>query len=467
MQAVSEPSYDVFISHKSEYRPWVEWLARALRAQGRSVFVDFENLIPGGSWVEDLYRGLAHSRSALLVVTPEVVNSGWVREEYFTLLDRRSKEGLRLVPVVLGDQPNLPFLGNLQAVDCRDPARFRDWFHRILCGLDGKEPGSTPMPASGPEPPPALAPPGVVKVVPSEESFVRRLMRFVCRADCPPILVAARGNRFQGPLIQDLLESAKAAYGPLAVQHVIPPFSDAINTEDCFSEIWRQCGNAERLRDATAFVAAVERRILEPGSQFFLLVTGFESAADLCRREFAGALKTLTERQPRAFRVVLLGGIRLMEQKYAAGFHSFLSHATVEEWPQPTAEDLLAWQQADFPSLGLTREGAQALIDETGAHADLLHHVLKRWDAGGGDPRWPVWCYECPELWETWYRLARNNDRQTLREQLVRNELGAAVVWPADGVVRSLYWADLLTGRGSRLEWRTEVVRQVGREVLA
>lgn len=462
-----EPSYDVFISHKSEYRAWVEWLGRALIAHQRSVFLDIWNLIPGESWVEGLHRGLARCRAAILVATPEVVNSGWVREEYNALQRRRqSTNGFRLVPIVFGELPNLPFLANLQAVDCRDPARYREWFHRILCGLAGEEPGPTTSRTTLLGSPPALTPVKASDVVPGEEIFVQRLMRRIAHPSSPPIIVAARGARFQGPVIQALLKRAASDYGPSAVMHVTPPFSDQITSEDCFTAIGRQCGIGERIGDVNAFVAALERRLNASGPQF-MLVSGFESAASLCRKEFAGALRSLTEHQTRTFRVVLLGGQRLMEQKYAAGSLSFLSHATVEQWPQPSVDDLLAWQRADFPSNELTHDSSPSLIDATGGHPGLLRYCLERWDMEGGDPRWRDWSYTCPELWETWYRVSRDNDKGALRAMLNRDELGPAVVWPADETVRALYWADLLAVRGRHLEWRTETVRDVGREVVA
>jgi hypothetical protein len=461
------PSYDVFISHKSEYKPWVEWLGKALIAHGRSVFLDIWNLVPGDSWVEGLHRGLDNCRAALLVATPEVVNSGWIREEYNALQRRRQQpdSDFRLVPIVFGELPNLPFLANLQAVDCRDPEKFHEWFHRILCGLDGKEPGPAPSRMLTLDRPPALSPPGAGAAVPGEESFVQRLMKRVSRADCPPMLVAARGMRFQGPVIQALVKRAIGAYGSSAVLHVTPPFSDQITAEDCFAEIGRQCGFGEELEDATAFVAALEQKLGEAGPQF-MLVTGFESAAPLCRKEFAGALRALAEHRTREFRVVLLGGQRLMEQKYAAGDLSFLSHATVEEWPQPTVDDLIAWQQADFPNLPLTRDAAAALIATTGEHPGLLRYCLERWDAEGGSPLWKDWSYACPELWETWYRLTRYTEKERLRELLGRDTLGPAVSWPADATARALYWADLLAPRGRQLGWRAEVLREVGREVV-
>lgn len=459
-------SYDVFLSHKSEYRSWVEWLGRALQAQGRSVFLDHWNLVPGDSWVEGLHRGLESSRSAILVATPEVVNSGWVREEYAALLRRRNAgAGFRLVPLVFGDMPNLPFLKDLQAVDCRDPAQHRAWFHRILCGLDGREPGAAPPPELAVDPPPTLTPPRAGDVAPGERGFVDRVMQRIGRPDCPPVMVVARGRRFQGPVIQAILERAREAYGAPNLWHVTPPFSEQAAPERFFAELSRQCRMERPSTDATAFTAELERR-LEGNAPAFLLVTGFENGAAPCRKELAGALRTLTEQRVGSFRVVLVGGHRLMEQKYEAGILSFLTHAVVEEWPDPSVGDLLALQRLEFPALALGDDDAGRVLEATGRHAGLVRHCLERWDSEGSGADLQGWCYTCPELWETWSRLSRDLGADAARAVLARDTFGPAVAWPADAAARALFWEDLLVGRGRRLEWRAEVVRRVGREVV-
>jgi hypothetical protein len=77
--------FDVFISHSSAQRAWVEAFASNLRLAGKSVFLDFWRLIPGRDWIDGLRTGLASCKSAILVVSPEALQSGWVREEYEVL----------------------------------------------------------------------------------------------------------------------------------------------------------------------------------------------------------------------------------------------------------------------------------------------------------------------------------------------------------------------------------------------
>jgi hypothetical protein len=459
-----DPSYDVFISHQSEHKPWVEWLARALRACGRSVFLDIWNLVPGQNWVDGLYRGLERCRAAVLVATPEAVNSGWVRQEYASLQRRRQEDpGFRLVPIVFGDIPNLPFLADIQAVDFRDPARYREAIYLLLCGLDAQEPGPDLDLPSIP-PPPSLRPPAASDMVPGEERFLQRIMARLSRPNAPPIMIVARGRRYQGPVIRALLERARATYGDRELLHIIPPYSEQVTHEAYFHELGRQCGCLQETPDATAFSARFDQHI-NGGGRLFLLVSGFENANETCRQELAGTLRALTEQHPEGLRVVLFGGQRLLEQKYGPGPGSFLNHVWMEEWPDPDLADVFAWQRQEFPRAHLDEARIRDLLRATDHHAGLVRYCLERWETEGGDPDWQKWSYTCPELWETWYGLARQ-DPVHLREYLARDTFGPVLSWPPDATIRRLYWADLLTRRGGRLTWRVEVIRQVGREVL-
>lgn len=87
--AASSHTYDVFISHKSDVKPWVEVLARNLLNRGFRVFLDVWEIVPGRSLVDELYRGLQQSRTGILIVTPETWESGWVREEYGNMMGRK------------------------------------------------------------------------------------------------------------------------------------------------------------------------------------------------------------------------------------------------------------------------------------------------------------------------------------------------------------------------------------------
>ena len=460
---------DIFISHQSEFKPWVEWLARMLKAQGRSVFLDKWHLVPGSSWVEGLGQGLRQARSAILVATPEAVNSGWVRREHDKLVARSTAEpAFRYVPLVFGQLPGLPFLDTLQCVDCRDPAQYRDWFHRLLCGLDGRSPGVGPPALPGLEPPPARVPAPPQAQSAAEVGFVGRVMRQLGLATSPPVMVTSPGLRHQGAVIAMLKARGLERYGVDGVVHAIPPCAAESGSAACFAEMGRQCRLDGATPDGLSFGAALERRI-DAAGRLFLLLSGFENAHAAFRAELAAALRTLSGRRPADLRLVLVGGERLVEQSFGNGLHSFLSGARVMEWPHPTLADVLAWQATDYPEATLPEADAQALLAITGGHAGLVRHGLEQWVDSGPPPRWQDWALACPALWESWNRLLRAvPQNEDLRDALAREQFGLATLWPPDPVTRSLYWADLLAddGRG-RLVWRCEPARQVGREVLA
>jgi len=164
--ASSSHTYDVFISHKSDAKPWVEVLARNLLSRGLRVFLDIWEIVPGRSLVDELDRGLQQSRKGILVVTPETWESGWVREEYGSMLGRKQRDrDFTIIPVVVGqDIPDIPFLHNVVWVDFRPPCPYREAFYRLVCALEGRAPGpevdlsgellAPPVLSSAPAPPP-------------------------------------------------------------------------------------------------------------------------------------------------------------------------------------------------------------------------------------------------------------------------------------------------------------------------
>jgi len=115
------PQYDVFISYKSEYKPWVETLARNLERQRLTVWLDDWRKRPGDLIAGTLDNAIKSSRAGVLVVTPEAVASGWVQEEYESMLAREKKGGFRLIPAILRKSEGFPFLRNRFWIDFTAP----------------------------------------------------------------------------------------------------------------------------------------------------------------------------------------------------------------------------------------------------------------------------------------------------------------------------------------------------------
>lgn len=97
----------VFISHSSRDDPFATVLRRrlvsAFDARGLDAWLDEQRLGPGARWRAEIYRHLVNCSGAVLLLSPEALESPWVRKEATILSFRGSlNRRLRVVPVLLG-----------------------------------------------------------------------------------------------------------------------------------------------------------------------------------------------------------------------------------------------------------------------------------------------------------------------------------------------------------------------------
>ena len=132
--------FDVFLSHSSVDKPWVTKLKLALERHGIDVWLDKDEIRPGDSFIEALELGLAACKSIVLIISPEAMESGWVKEEYYSALNLVSQNhDLRLIPVILRDA-NIPrFLSNRMYVDFREDSLFEDKVRLLVWGIKGRK----------------------------------------------------------------------------------------------------------------------------------------------------------------------------------------------------------------------------------------------------------------------------------------------------------------------------------------
>ncbi len=467
---VETHEYDVFFSHQGLDRSWVLTLVGHLRRRGYRVFLDEGQ--PENPFIDALER----SRGAVLAVTAEAVESGWVRTEYEKLIARSRREpDFRFVPIAFGDLPELPFLEDVYWVDFRDPseATYRRALYQLIARLEGQ----VPLPDATIEVDGELAVPTQRETVEeprpeaenvavgAEDPLVAEV--FGRLAYSPILLLLAQAGWGQSHMVESLKSGARARYGA-NVLHITPAYGPEADLGVHFARLGRQCGFEEETNSPVDWEEALERH-LRQGARTFLMVTGFENSSEALRKTLTGILLNLVERYGSSFQVILCGGERLAELKYAPDFLSLLARAERIDWPELTVEDVLAFQQRYLPQTHIDDSDAAALLELSGGHPGVLRSALRLWKAGSGalseEGRQKI--LADTSIWQLFTPYRDDPDaRRRICQWLDHDDLGPVTPWSADSLLRKLYWSNLLTSRGRRLTWRCELLREAGRWVL-
>jgi len=144
--------YHVFLSHSSSDKPAVEELAIRLRREGIEPWLDKWNLVPGQAWQPAIEQALEDCATCAVAIGSSGFGA-WQNEEMRIAIDRRVAAGqgrFRVIPVLLPgvDRPERgklpPFLLATTWVEFRRSLDDADAFHRLICGIQGKEPGAAP-----------------------------------------------------------------------------------------------------------------------------------------------------------------------------------------------------------------------------------------------------------------------------------------------------------------------------------
>jgi small GTP-binding protein len=145
----AEGIFDVFLSHNSKDKAYVEKIARQLKKKGIRPWFDKWDLAPGDTVRKALERAVKSVPCAALFFGPADVGR-WHIIEIDAYLEAWAREEARLIPVILPgvvDNPELPlFVRQTLWVDMRDwENEESDAFYRLVCGILGKPPGDSPM----------------------------------------------------------------------------------------------------------------------------------------------------------------------------------------------------------------------------------------------------------------------------------------------------------------------------------
>lgn len=133
--------FDVFLSHSSVDKPWVIKLKDDLQRYGVSVWLDKDEIRPGDLFAEALESGLDNSRSMAIIVSPESIRSGWVKEEYYRALSLEKNRGssVQIIPVLLRDADLPGFLNSRNRVDFRDESNYAQKVLDLVWGITGEK----------------------------------------------------------------------------------------------------------------------------------------------------------------------------------------------------------------------------------------------------------------------------------------------------------------------------------------
>ncbi|MFI5380767.1 MAG: toll/interleukin-1 receptor domain-containing protein [Tepidisphaerales bacterium] len=89
---------EVFLSHSAQDKEMAVRLAEVLRGHGIPVFFSPQNLIGAQQWQDELLKALQRCDWFIVLLSPDAVNSMWVKREVAFALDERRYEN-RIVPI--------------------------------------------------------------------------------------------------------------------------------------------------------------------------------------------------------------------------------------------------------------------------------------------------------------------------------------------------------------------------------
>jgi transcriptional regulator with XRE-family HTH domain len=308
--------------------------------------------------------------------------------------------------------------------------------------------------------------------------FMDRLFRQLAQSSPYAItLLLSPAHWGQPPFRQELLLRARAQYGADAVLHIQPPYSVSTSADDYFAALARQCGLGEVASDYE-FEALLEKRLLS-GPPLFCLVSRFEQGTPGPRETLAGILRSLSEMHSARLHLLLCGSEALADLKYRSGDLSLLNIAQVNYWPEPGIDDLALMARQRWPACEWPAPVIESLLQLTGGHPALCEEAMA-WLAGQGATA-SVQAVESPQLraqlfasaclWQTLLPLAQQApQREQLRGLAGAEVLGRARPYLQDGMLRRLFWGNLLRVHGvgdqANLHWRCGIAREAALAVL-
>ncbi len=218
--------YDLFISYNRADEAWAEQLATRLEQEdyaGRKLKVFFApwDIPPGEYITEGLEEALPQSRKVGLIVTPEAMQSEWVKiERLVTAHIDIEEHARRLIPLYRRLPDKLPaLLRGIRAINFEDDAHFERGYRELLAVVKG---GPLPRGERGEAPkgmlPPCLIPrPPVIGFVsrrdPQGRDIVARLKGELAPGRTQLVTLSGPGGIGKTTLAAEAARSLQEPYG--------------------------------------------------------------------------------------------------------------------------------------------------------------------------------------------------------------------------------------------------------------
>lgn len=149
---IMEYEFDVFLSHRhlEADRKLVLQLKNDLTKVGLKVWLDEEQIPPGGNIPELLAKGIQASKVIVVVVSPESLASGWVQEEYsLAVMIGIQSKAHTIIPALLRTAELPGFITTRQWVDFRDDSNYQNSLRQLIWGIKGEWLTSDNLPPEG------------------------------------------------------------------------------------------------------------------------------------------------------------------------------------------------------------------------------------------------------------------------------------------------------------------------------
>jgi len=424
-------SAQIFISYADQDQKSAKKLYEQLTQENISVWFEPESLLAGQKREIMIRQAIQECRLFLVLLSSASVQKGRVNRQVvqaLDILDEFPENDIFVIPVKLNRcQPSHAKLQEFHTVDM-----FSDWnsgFQKIMKSVRNTFP----------------------LLSESEADFAENLFDLFYTKQAV-ILLAQEGRSDMTGILKKYGEDR---FGKSHLVHLVPPSGHAIEMKEYFS------GLSEYLQNVSgpvSFMMAIEK-LLEQTRKLFLLITRFEQGNETGNREFAGVLRSLLEKHPNLY--ILICGSEKLADLYFGGELSLLNASESLEMPENGF--------SDPPS---NAGVAERICKISGGHPKLTEECRRFYQncPDLNEKKCKEHLIRLPAVQQLFTPFKRSaDDRQKLCALLENEDVENFVTLDfSDPLIKRLYWKNLLkkSPDETRLIWRCELLREIGRRIL-